>query len=70
MFPELENFAARFRGFLVFGILGALQFVFVAFVVWTVSTLFGIGASGGFVVLTAGLVAAATIMNGGMPKDT
>jgi|GEM_PF-3108253 len=70
MFGDLENFNARFTDFVVFGALGALQFVFVVFVVSTVVPLLGIPVGGGFTTLTAGLIAAATILNGGMPKDT
>lgn len=69
MFGDLENFDARLLDFVVFGVLGVLQFVFVVFVVSTATPMLGIPASGDFTVLTAGLIAAATILNGGMPKD-
>lgn len=48
---------------------GVLQFALVVFVVSTTTAVLGIGTSGDFAALTAGLVAAATILNGGMPKD-
>lgn len=64
-----EEFYAKLVDFIVFGLLGVLEYFFVVTVVSISATLLGIPLSGGFTLVSAAIIVGATILTGGMPTE-
>lgn len=64
-----EEFYAKLVDFIVFGLLGILEYFFVVTVVSISATLLGIPLSGGFTLVAAAIIVGATILTGGMPTE-
>lgn len=62
-----QVFHANLVDFLVFGVLGILEYFLVLTVVWLAASLLGIPLGGGLALIAAAIIVGATILTGGMP---